>query len=165
MRAVRAPGWRARLHLTVIDAGWLAGFAAGGAALPLLSPLWRAVAGGYLLLEVGFWVYGRWRYAILNQRSDSLPDPARRDLVMRRFFGLAELMSMDDFMCGWFMGAPAASILRGNVEEVRLLGAGTTHAAVLWRRGGGGVAAAWRCGGADYVSLPLRRRRRVPCSL
>jgi len=44
-------------------------------------------------------------------------DRDRVELIKARFLTLASCMPMEDFLSGWFMGAPAESVLRGNVED------------------------------------------------
>jgi hypothetical protein len=41
---------------------------------------------------------------------------------MRRFASLADVFQLDDFLSGWFLGAPAHAVQRDNVEEFILYG-------------------------------------------
>ena len=57
------------------------------------------------------------RYKVVNELVEVPLDRERVELIKRRFLTLASCMPMDDFLSGWFMGAPAESVLRGNVED------------------------------------------------
>ena len=57
------------------------------------------------------------RYKVVNELVEVPLDRDRVELIKRRFLTLASCMNMDDFLSGWFMGAPAESVLRGNVED------------------------------------------------
>ena len=57
------------------------------------------------------------RLQAFNAPSANMPDiDARR--IMSRFLTLTNVFSIDDFVRGWFFGAPKDSIMRGNVDQL-----------------------------------------------
>lgn len=44
-------------------------------------------------------------------------DLDRIAVIKQRFLTLASCMPMDDFLSGWFLGAPSDQVLRENVED------------------------------------------------
>ena len=57
------------------------------------------------------------RYGVINQLVETEYDVERVAEVKRRFLQLKGCMSIEDFFSGWFHGAPAETIKRGNVED------------------------------------------------
>ncbi len=57
------------------------------------------------------------RLRVLNEPSAYLPLGDNVQAVMERFLTLRQTFSLDDFLRGWFRGAPFDKILRRNVEE------------------------------------------------
>ena len=81
---------------------------------------------GELIILLGFC-----RYQAVNAL---VPVPLDKPAIMRareRFLELESVFTLEQFLCGWFFGAPFSSIRRGNVEElhsIRLLHNATTRA-------------------------------------
>lgn len=57
------------------------------------------------------------RYHVINQRVETRYEPHRVAEVKRRFLQLNGCMCIEQFLSGWFHGAPYKSIKRGNVED------------------------------------------------
>lgn len=57
------------------------------------------------------------RLQLFNAPSTHMPAIDTKQ-VMAKFLTLSSVFSIDDFVQGWFFGAPRDSILRGNVEEL-----------------------------------------------
>ena len=57
------------------------------------------------------------RYAAATAHVELPIDPVKIILIKQRFLSLALFMSLEDFISGWFLGAPASEIKRKNVEE------------------------------------------------
>ena len=58
------------------------------------------------------------RYQAVNAL---VPVPLDKSAVLRareRFLKLATVFTLEQFLCGWFFGAPFSSLRRGNVEEL-----------------------------------------------
>jgi pimeloyl-ACP methyl ester carboxylesterase len=49
--------------------------------------------------------------------SSSLKTKTKKSFQPQRLLSLSEIISLDDFLSGWFRGASRKSILRGNVED------------------------------------------------
>ena len=59
-----------------------------------------------------------------------VPVPLDKPAIMRareRFLKLESVFTLEQFLCGWFFGAPFSSIKRGNVEELIAYGFYTTR--------------------------------------
>jgi pimeloyl-ACP methyl ester carboxylesterase len=54
---------------------------------------------------------------VLNRPITKYPDSTRVAVAMERFLNLHQVFQLDEFLTGWFLGAPIESIYRGNVEE------------------------------------------------
>lgn len=57
------------------------------------------------------------RYDIVNSRWPEDLDEDKLKLVQKRFLALPDVLSMQDFLSGWFHGAPFETIRRDNVLE------------------------------------------------
>lgn len=57
------------------------------------------------------------RYHIINRRVENRYEAHRVAEVKRRFLQLNRCMCIEDFLRGWFHGAPYETIRRGNVED------------------------------------------------
>lgn len=82
-------------------------------------PLWRWFCFLYLLVETCWFCISKYRYAIFNRPVKRYPDGSRVDAVMMsRFHTLSDVISLDEFVQGWFLGSVTASeVPRGNIEE------------------------------------------------
>ena len=49
--------------------------------------------------------------------TDAAIDPAFQGVVEKRLLELGSIFGIDDFLSGWFHGAPFDEILRGNVLD------------------------------------------------
>ncbi|KAL3146801.1 hypothetical protein ABBQ38_014780 [Trebouxia sp. C0009 RCD-2024] len=67
--------------------------------------------------EAAFYVYQKWRYTIVNREWVDEVDVDRVQEVKKRFLRLHGVLSIQDFICGWFHGAPYDQIHRGNVLD------------------------------------------------
>jgi hypothetical protein len=72
------------------------------------------------------------RYLHLNRLHDPPPpaDAARLRTLLARFLRLRRVFDLSDFLTGWFLEVPLASIPLGNVLEFVAYG---FHAKVSWR--------------------------------
>lgn len=57
------------------------------------------------------------RYTIVNKEWVEEVDVDRVQEVKERFLQLHGVLSIQDFICGWFHGAPYDQIRRGNVLD------------------------------------------------
>ena len=67
------------------------------------------------------------RYQAVNAL---VPVPLDKPAIMtarERFLKLESVFTLEQFLCGWFFGAPFSSIKRGNVEELIAYGFYTTR--------------------------------------
>lgn len=57
------------------------------------------------------------RYELLNARVPVKLDLERIRTIKQRFLKLRYVFEFDDFISGWFHGAPVSAIRRGNLED------------------------------------------------
>ncbi|DBA73278.1 hypothetical protein WJX77_005167 [Trebouxia sp. C0004] len=67
--------------------------------------------------EAAFYLYQKWRYTIVNEEWIEEIDVDRVQEVKARFLELHGVLSIQDFITGWFHGAPYEHIHRGNVLD------------------------------------------------
>ncbi|EIE23278.1 hypothetical protein COCSUDRAFT_47573 [Coccomyxa subellipsoidea C-169] len=112
MSALSAASWRS-VPVTL----------AAGPSLYLLQTwadtrsLFAQLVVAWLCIEVAFYIWQTWRYHIINQRVETRYEAHRVAEVKRRFLQLNGCMCIEQFLSGWFHGAPYACIRRGNVED------------------------------------------------
>lgn len=85
--------------------------------LAAAHPVAASVAAGYCLAEAAFFCISKLRFRQLSRLPTAVPDTALLSQQFERFLGLRDVFCIREFLSGWFMGAPADSIRRGNVEE------------------------------------------------
>ncbi|KAL6784986.1 hypothetical protein ACKKBG_A01950 [Auxenochlorella protothecoides x Auxenochlorella symbiontica] len=88
-----------------------------------LIPGWfRTVVHCWILLELLFLVYGKVRHARLGRPWPLTIDPDHLERTLERFLTLADVFPFEEYLTGWFFGAPLESICRENVLDYVLYG-------------------------------------------
>eukprot|EP00884_Botryococcus_braunii_P016768 jgi/Botrbrau1/3775/Bobra.0183s0010.1 len=101
------------------DRMWVSGLVAVGVALSS-----AAQSGGLLrwiyvwaVIEMAFCMLQKRRFKIVNERLEYYLDYKLVHIALERFLNLNEVMSIQEFLSGWFHNVPYAAIKRGNVED------------------------------------------------
>ena len=78
-----------------------------------------AVSGGYLGVKLTCMDALGFRYNLTSNTvvRDAAIDPARAPVIEDRLLELGSVFGIEEFLSGWFKGAPFESIQRGNVED------------------------------------------------
>ncbi|KAL4459101.1 hypothetical protein ABPG75_013966 [Micractinium tetrahymenae] len=85
--------------------------------LAATHPVAASVTAGYCLAEAAFYCLGKLRFRSLSRLPTAGPDSALLKQHFERFLELRDVFCIREFLSGWFMGASADAIPRGNVEE------------------------------------------------